>query len=127
MRVTCFLQHVLAHQESVTLEGPNDDSGSKNQIQATGSTITYLERYTLLAVSGMAVRDHDNDGRGVAPRDEFMVEEGNQILEECRNVETLQAEFSRLYRKAQETKNTAAMAAWIKTKDERKRTLQGEN
>ncbi len=127
VQVTCYLQHVLGHVESVTLEGPNDDSGSKNAIQAMGSTITYLQRYSLLAVSGMAVKDQDNDGGGAGGAGGFIIEEGNQILEECRTVQGLQDEFSKLYRKAQETKNTAAMAAWIKTKDERKKTLQGGN
>ena len=62
--VTCILQHSAGHTESVQMEALADQSGSKNAIQAVGSTVTYLERYTLLAATGMAVRDQDNDGRG---------------------------------------------------------------
>jgi hypothetical protein len=62
--VTCKLTHALGHSEEITLDGPLDTSGSKNNIQAVGSTITYLERYTLLAITGLATEDQDDDGRG---------------------------------------------------------------
>src|SRR5262249_34954312 len=43
--VACTLTHVLGHSETVSLEAPADTSGSKNAVQAIGSTVTYLERY----------------------------------------------------------------------------------
>src|SRR3990167_3159724 len=43
--VTCKITHVLGHSEETSLSAPADSSGSKNSIQAIGSTITYLERY----------------------------------------------------------------------------------
>lgn len=61
--VTCHITHVAGHRESVTLTGPIDESGNKNQIQAVGSTVTYLQRYTLLAALGLATGE-DDDGRG---------------------------------------------------------------
>jgi hypothetical protein len=61
--VTCHITHSAGHRESVTLAGPPDDSGNKNRIQAVGSTVTYLQRYTLLAALGLATGD-DDDGRG---------------------------------------------------------------
>jgi len=67
VKVTCILQHAMGHSETVTMDGPLDDSGQKNAIQQAGSTVTYLERYTLLAITGMAVKDQDNDGRGAPP------------------------------------------------------------
>jgi hypothetical protein len=61
--VTCVLTHVLGHSERVTLCAGADNSGSKNPIQAVASTVTYLQRYTLLAITGLAVQDeHDDDG-----------------------------------------------------------------
>lgn len=60
--VTCNITHVAGHRESVTLTGPTDDSGNKNRIQAVGSTVTYLQRYTLLAALGLATGE-DDDGR----------------------------------------------------------------
>lgn len=64
IRVTCCLTHIMGHTEKVSLAAARDDSGSKNSIQAIGSTVTYLQRYTLLASTGMAVGGADNDGAG---------------------------------------------------------------
>ena len=61
--VTCRITHVKGHSEETSLSAPSDASGSKNAIQAIGSTITYLERYSLLAVLGLATYDQDDDGR----------------------------------------------------------------
>jgi hypothetical protein len=60
--VTCVLTHAMGHEESVTMEGPVDTSGSKNAIQAIGSAQTYLSRYSLLAITGLATNDMDDDG-----------------------------------------------------------------
>ena len=60
--VTCTVSHKLGHSESTQLTADSDNSGSKNPIQALGSTITYLERYTLLALTGLATHDQDTDG-----------------------------------------------------------------
>ncbi len=61
--VTCKITHVLGHSEETTLCASADDSGSKNSIQAIGSTVTYLERYTLLAATGLATSDQDDDAK----------------------------------------------------------------
>lgn len=60
--VTCKITHVLGHSEETTLTGPLDTSGSKNAIQSVGSTITYLQRYTLLSLTGLATSEQDDDG-----------------------------------------------------------------
>ena len=63
--VTCRITHVLGHYEETSLSSAHDNSGGKNAIQAIGSAITYLQRYTLLALTGLATKDQDNDGAGV--------------------------------------------------------------
>jgi len=62
VKVTCHVTHSQGHRESTSLNGPLDDSGSKNKIQQVGSTVTYLQRYTLLAALGLATMDQDGDG-----------------------------------------------------------------
>ncbi len=62
--VTCTITHRLGHSKSVSMTAPADDSGGKNSIQAIASAKTYLERYTLLAVTGTATGGEDDDGRG---------------------------------------------------------------
>lgn len=60
--VTCTLTHVMGHSEQSSMTAEPDTSGSKNSIQAIASTVTYLERYTLFAVLGLASKDQDTDG-----------------------------------------------------------------
>ncbi|CAM8813080.1 Single-stranded DNA-binding protein [Burkholderia pseudomallei] len=64
MEVTCYLRHVDGHEESVSMGGPPDSGGAKNAIQARASTKTYLERYTLKAITGLSEEDDDDDGAG---------------------------------------------------------------
>lgn len=61
--VTCRISHVLGHSEETSLTAALDQSGGKNTIQALGSTISYLERYTILALTGLATHDQDDDGK----------------------------------------------------------------
>ena len=64
IRVTCTLMHSLGHQESVSLVSGADESGGKNSIQAIGSTVNYLQRYTLMSATGCASSEQDDDGAG---------------------------------------------------------------
>lgn len=66
VEVTCILSHVGGHSRRATLAGSPDASGNKNNLQAVASTVSYLERYTLKAVLGIASA-HDDDGQGGAP------------------------------------------------------------
>jgi hypothetical protein len=63
--ITCVITHKLGHSEETTLEAGLDQSGGKNNIQAMISTKTYLERHSLLAATGLATKDQeDDDGHG---------------------------------------------------------------
>lgn len=61
--VDCILTHAAGHSERITMSAAPDDSGGKNKIQMIASTVTYLERYTLLAITGVATKGMDDDGR----------------------------------------------------------------
>lgn len=67
--VTCTITHVAGHSESCSLSAAADNSGAKNAIQAVGSTQSYLAKYTLLALTGLAADDQDDDGAGAAPEE----------------------------------------------------------
>jgi hypothetical protein len=60
--VTCTITHALGHSEAVSMTAAPDASGKKNAIQQVASTTTYLQRYTLLAATGMATKGMDDDG-----------------------------------------------------------------
>lgn len=72
IKVTCILTHSGGHSEEVSLTAAPDTSGVKNQIQAVASTVSYLERYTLLAITGLATKDMDNDGKGAGTMLEYI-------------------------------------------------------
>lgn len=82
IRVACILTHEMGHSEETQLQGPPDQSGGKNAIQAIGSTTEYLRRYTLLSATGVAVKGMDDDGQGGTthpdPRVQQAVEQRNQ-------------------------------------------------
>jgi len=63
LTVRCIVSHVMGHSETTEMRAPTDTSGMKNIIQGFGSTVTYLERYTLIAALGLVTADEDNDGR----------------------------------------------------------------
>lgn len=65
--VTCVVCHRDGYSEENSLSGPRDESGNKNTIQSIGSTITYLQRYTLKAALGLAASHDDDAARAEAP------------------------------------------------------------
>ncbi len=60
IQVTCVVAHRDGHSEENSLQAGRDDSGNKNNLQAVGSTITYLQRYTLKAALGLAASNDDD-------------------------------------------------------------------
>lgn len=75
--VTCIISHRQGHSEENTLVAGRDDSGNKNSIQAIGSTVTYLQRYTLKAGLGLAAAADDDGGKA---DDEPINEDQVQII-----------------------------------------------
>ena len=61
--VTCRITHKQGHSEETTLFAPADTTGLKNTIQQIASTITYLQRYTILSLTGLAASDMDDDAK----------------------------------------------------------------
>jgi len=62
IRITCIVGHVQGYCQETWLEAGHDTTGSKNAIQAIGSTVSYLKRYTLENALGLA-SDSDDDGQ----------------------------------------------------------------
>ena len=60
--VTCIFTHMDGHSESTSMSAYPDESGKKNKIQQSASTISYLKRYTLTSAGGITVGDEDLDG-----------------------------------------------------------------
>lgn len=60
--VTGILAHRLGHREETTLALPTDTSGSKNAVQAVGSSTSYGKRYTAFALLNLTTTGEDDDG-----------------------------------------------------------------
>lgn len=122
--VSCVLTHKLGHCEEVaTLAGPADTSGGKNNIQAIGSTTTYLQRYTLLAGTGLAAKGQDDDGK-TEGMDASAIEEYKTAMQDAAHVAELQNIFKEAYQKARGLNDKQAMGEFISIYEERKRALR---
>jgi hypothetical protein len=66
--ITAKLAHENGHEEMTSLPLPFDNSGSKNAVQAIGSSQTYGQRYTAQALLGLSLGDdvEDDGNRGGA-------------------------------------------------------------
>src|SRR5215510_1813669 len=94
IHVTCILSHKAGHYEENTLSGPADTTGSKNAIQAIGSTLTYLYRYSLFGALGLASAVADDDdgkaagnGASIEALQQKIVEVGADIAKVCKTYE----------------------------------------
>lgn len=87
--VTCVVSHIDGHSEQTSLSSAPDDGGKMNSIQRIGSAVSYLERYTLFAILGLASGDMDDDGntatvetidaKQVAEIDALLAELGDKV------------------------------------------------
>ena len=89
--ITGVLSHTQGHEESTTIRLPVDASGSKNAVQAIGSSTSYGQRYTaklLLKITSRSAEDRDDDGRAAVagmPITEEQVNDLNVLLTETKS------------------------------------------
>lgn len=83
INVTCIL-FGHGHSEESRLSGPPDTTGNKNAIQAIGSTLTYLQRYSLVQALGLAAAD-DDDGKASAAISEDQADKIRDLLTETKS------------------------------------------
>lgn len=94
IEVTCVVTHKDGHSERTKMSGPEDYSGFKNLIQSRGSSVSYLERYTLKGSFGIVTVDSDLDGRTPGKQQEKeKVDEGKPKL----TTEQFNTIFKRIY------------------------------
>lgn len=61
--VTGVLSHEMGHSEETTMTLPLDTSGSKNNVQAVGSSTSYGKRYTAGLLLNLRTKGEDDDGK----------------------------------------------------------------
>lgn len=98
MEYTCILTHIDGHSKSSSIIAEKDNTADMNNIQAIGSTSTYMQRYTLKMVLGLTSADDDDDGRSAGKKNKKEVipepkpkpkpdGEHNKVVQEILNLE----------------------------------------
>jgi len=64
--ITGIVAHAHGHREETTMILPFDTSGSKNSVQAIGSSVSYGKRYVLCMLLNISTGGEDNDGSTTA-------------------------------------------------------------
>lgn len=80
VEITAVLSHREGHHQETSLVLPLDSSGSKNAVQAIGSTISYGRRYALCALLNVSTGD---DTDGVLPNAQNLI--SSQQIEHLRS------------------------------------------
>ena len=63
LEITGTLSHKSGHHESTTMRLPFDTSGSKNNVQAIGSSVSYGKRYVYCMLLNVNITEDDDDGQ----------------------------------------------------------------
>lgn len=98
MIVTGVLMHKAGHSIKTAMTLPADKSGSKNAVQALGSSVSYGKRYVLSALLNIATRGEDDNGYAAIPEaslSEQQAAELNRLLSLCK--EETKAGFRGIY------------------------------
>lgn len=76
--VTCFLEHRDGHSERLDLDGPPGDLHANTPVQNMQATGSYLKRQSLLAITGTATQDEDDEGAMRPRRRQQQADEAQQ-------------------------------------------------
>lgn len=84
IRVIGTLSHCKGHVETRQLDLPYDSSGSKNPVQAVGSTVSYGKRMITTMLFNIITKDEDTDGENLTPITEDQARDLESAIEEVR-------------------------------------------
>jgi hypothetical protein len=94
--VTAKLLHRLGHSEKTAISLPIDTSGSKNNVQGNGSTVSYGKRYAICALLNISTGD-DVDGHEPEP-DFGIIEQPLADLAAATSLDHLAATWTKVYK-----------------------------
>ena len=117
VNITGVLMHRDGHREETGMPLPIDKSGSKNTVQAIGSSTSYGKRYVLCSLLNIATGDEDDDGQ-MADLGELT--ETIRNIEACETMDALAATFKAAWTSFPSPADRKRLAA---AKDQKKREL----
>jgi len=121
IEVTCVLRHELGHSESVSMGGPPDAGPARNAIQARASAVSYLRRYTLLAITGLATEDDDGNGGKRMEDDDLKAR--LQAIKTAPDMPSLKNVYLAAKKAALDAKDSASLEAFTEAGEARKKEL----
>jgi len=95
VRVTATLVHRAGHSEETSMDLPVDMSGSKNNVQALGSSTAYGKRYTMCALLNISTGDAPDDDGQAADTSPFGA--ALSAIRSSQNIQQLQDQFKRAW------------------------------
>lgn len=119
IHVTTVLSHRDGHSEETTIVLPADTSGSKNAVQAIGSTISYGKRYGICALLNISTGD-DTDGF-IPSGDNEKLLDWIAALDQCASLQDLQSTYATAYRELKG--DNSALQSLNSKKDQMKKEL----
>jgi hypothetical protein len=87
------LSHRAGHARTATIRLPLDSSGSKNSLQAMGSTVSYAKRYLVGMLLNIVTVGEDTDGNLPAP---VTAEEAAELRAALERTQSDEARFCRM-------------------------------
>jgi hypothetical protein len=72
VRILCYVSHAAGHMRTYRCDMPADGKGAKGgdvmtKTHASGSAMTYGQRYLLKLIFNVAIGENDDDGNGAGP------------------------------------------------------------
>ncbi len=88
-----ILAHREGHKETTEVSLPLDTSGSKNAVQAVGSSKSYGKRYAAFDLLNITTRGEDDDGAKAGTSHPISVKQYDELLREISRVGSTTEEF----------------------------------
>ena len=87
---TCHIVHLAGYGIECQVSSPRDTTGGKSAAQSVGSALTYLQRYSLLMVCGLAA-GQDNDAAPVVADTEPVISDKTPTFLSDQQLDALRA------------------------------------
>lgn len=132
IRVIAIVSHRAGHSRKYHLDGQLDIAGkdgtkNKTEIQAMGSTVSYLRRYLACMVFNVATMDDDDDGNGKDGNgkrlDENVYADHLTAIDAAADAAGLLTAFRAAYKAAEEIGDARSIRTFTGKKDARKKVL----
>lgn len=98
VEITAILTHSGGHSRETPMTFPADKSGSKNDVQAIGSSMSYGKRYTAEAILNLTSRGEDDDGVRAGSGEKITQEQAAELNEIADDLGANKIKFCKMHK-----------------------------